>query len=470
MSHWPLTKDDIRRPAYRSLAQGIASAIGAGTLRPGAQLPTHREMAFQLGLSVQTVSRAYEELIRADLISGEVGRGTFVQVEQGGFDRSRWQGTDGPRAPINLSLMTPVRLPRMAEAWRETLLRVAARMPDTAMHRMRAEEVSARYADVASEWMARCGLVADKRRLMMTNGVTSAMLTALAVVTRPGDMIATDRYTSQTMVTVAQHQTLPLEPIPGDDRGMIPEALIAAARNAAGRMRAVYLLPNGAGPEARVIDRDRRAALALAAQDAGLWVLECDPLGPLPTRRPPPVAHFARDRTFYCTGMGKSLSPGLRLGFLAVPDAMVESTFNCHLSVSWMATPLIAEIAADWLESGTADAILAAQRAELAARNRMAQRILGAGCLGGPHGLHRWLPLPAPLSEDAFVPGLLAQHVAVTPGRDFKVSGADQSIRICLGATGRGRLEQALSRIAQLLPLDQAQPKIVAARDGDELS
>lgn len=470
MSHWPLNRDDIRRPAYRSLAQGIASAIGAGTLRPGTRLPTHRQLAFQMGVSVQTVSRAYEELIRADLVSGEVGRGTFVQADRGGCDRTPWQGTDVRRAPTNLSLMTPVRLPGMTEAWRESLLRVAARMPEAAMHIVHPEEVSARYADLASAWMARCGLVAGKRRVMMTNGVTPAMLTALSMTAGPGDVIASDRYTSRTVIAAAQHQHLSLKAIESDALGMIPEALIAAARGSAGRMRAVCLCPNGAGPETRVIDRDRRAALALAAQEAGLWVLECDPLGPLPIRRPPPVASLAPDRTFYCTGMSKSLSPGLRLGVLAVPEAMVRPLFDRHLTVSQMATPLVAEIAADWLDSGTADTLLEAQRAELAARNRMALRILGARSLGGPYGLHRWVPLPPSLGEDAMVTGLMARHVIVAPGRAFRVSGDGQAIRVCIGAAGRRRLEQALSHIAEILSAAQTQPEVASAEGRDELS
>ncbi|WP_292172042.1 GntR family transcriptional regulator, partial [Mesorhizobium sp.] len=53
-----------------------------GRLANGARLPTHRRLAEDLNLSVQTVSRAYEELIRRGLISGEIGRGSFVQTQR----------------------------------------------------------------------------------------------------------------------------------------------------------------------------------------------------------------------------------------------------------------------------------------------------------------------------------------------------------------------------------------------------
>src|SRR5690606_36295775 len=82
MTIWRPDPALIRRPAYLSLAEQFASAIGDGKLENGARLPTHRQLADILHLSVQTVSRAYEELNRRGLISGEIGRGTFVHTRR----------------------------------------------------------------------------------------------------------------------------------------------------------------------------------------------------------------------------------------------------------------------------------------------------------------------------------------------------------------------------------------------------
>lgn len=452
MSHWPLTPADISRPAYRSLAQGIAAAIASGALRPGARLPPHREMAWQLGVSVQTVSRAYEELIRADLVSGEVGRGSFVRSPPGEPVEVPWHRASGDRAPIDLSMMTPVRLPQIADAWAESLSRVANRLPDQAMYSFRPRQTAARYAPMASAWLARCGMIVRSSRILVTNGMTPAMFVALMTVAKPGEIIATEASTCHPLLPVARHLHLRLQGIAGDARGMLPEALAEAARASAGQMKAVFLLPSGAGPEARMIDRDRREALARAAEEAGLAILESDPLGPLAARRPPPLASFAPDRSFYFTGLSKCLAPGLRLGFLVMPEFLAERTVDRHLSVAWMATPLMAEIASDWIESGLADRLLGAQRAELSLRNRMALRLLGPDCTGFRHGLHRWLPLPEGLGEATFLRQALQQDVAVAGGSGFAVSATDPAIRICLGGAGLRDLERALLRLAALLP------------------
>ncbi|WP_158529914.1 MocR-like ectoine utilization transcription factor EhuR [Paracoccus sediminilitoris] len=452
MSHWPLRKQDITRPAYRSLAQGIAAAIDAGSLRPGQRLPPHRDLAWQLGVSVQTVSRAYEELIRADLISGEVGRGSFVKSGPRETIEVPWFRAPTDRPPIDLSMMTPVRLPIIADAWRDSMMRLADRLPESAMLSFRPRQTMSLYGGMAAAWLARCGMVVPAQRILITNGTTPAMFVALMTVAQPGDIIATESSTCHTLKPAAKHLHLRLRGIAGDDRGMDPQALIAAAGAAGGRMKAVFLLPAGGGPHARIIDRERRAELAEAAAIAGLMILESDPTGPMPLRRPAPIASIAPDRGFYFTGLSKCLSPGLRLGFLAMPEHWAEAVLNRHLSMTWMATPLMAEIAQDWITSGTADALLAAQRVELAARNRLVQRSLGPMAHGFQHGLHRWLALPPGTDEAALVAAALARQVAVAPGSGFAVLPSGPALRIAVGGPGMGELDHALRQICAILP------------------
>ena len=69
---------DDRTPLWRQLAIGIRFAIAAGRLPRGARLPSTRALARQLAVSRNTVSMAYDELAASGLLSGAVGRGSFV--------------------------------------------------------------------------------------------------------------------------------------------------------------------------------------------------------------------------------------------------------------------------------------------------------------------------------------------------------------------------------------------------------
>src|SRR5260370_42402739 len=65
-------------PRYIGIAEGLAEAAGGGHLRPGTRLPTHRDLADRLGDTVGTVTRAHAQATRRGLVTGEVGRATFV--------------------------------------------------------------------------------------------------------------------------------------------------------------------------------------------------------------------------------------------------------------------------------------------------------------------------------------------------------------------------------------------------------
>lgn len=80
---WTPDIRDLEGPRYIAIATAIAQAIDAGELSPGAQLPPQRDLAGHLGVTVGTVTRAYALVREKNLVTGEVGRGTFVRAGRG---------------------------------------------------------------------------------------------------------------------------------------------------------------------------------------------------------------------------------------------------------------------------------------------------------------------------------------------------------------------------------------------------
>src|ERR1700731_304575 len=80
MTIWQPDLSGIPGPRYRAIAAALDADVRAGTLAPGARLPTHRDLAWRLGVTGGTVSRAYAGAERLGLIVGEVGRGTYVRA------------------------------------------------------------------------------------------------------------------------------------------------------------------------------------------------------------------------------------------------------------------------------------------------------------------------------------------------------------------------------------------------------
>src|ERR671919_195766 len=95
MTMWLPNLDGRTAPVYRAIADAIDEDVQNGALRAGARLPPHRDLADHLGVTVTTITRAYTEAARRGLISGHVGRGTFIRGtepddtrEDGPFDLS----------------------------------------------------------------------------------------------------------------------------------------------------------------------------------------------------------------------------------------------------------------------------------------------------------------------------------------------------------------------------------------------
>src|SRR5271154_7562856 len=89
ITSWTPDLSRHRGPRYRAIADALAADIASGRLATGQQLPTHRDLAYRLRVTVGTVSRAYAEAERRGLIGGEIGRGTFVLPP-----RQDWLSTD----------------------------------------------------------------------------------------------------------------------------------------------------------------------------------------------------------------------------------------------------------------------------------------------------------------------------------------------------------------------------------------
>jgi DNA-binding transcriptional MocR family regulator len=450
MTIWPPDKNSLKRPAYRALAQALARAIEAGELRPGDRLPTHRELAYQLDLSVQTVGRAYEELTRLDIIGGEVGRGTFVRagpVET----RTPWHRIGGGEQVIDCSMLTPVIDDLHLQRMGTTLAELARDPPSEALFSFRPRAALQPHREVAVRWLRRCGVAVAPELVLPTNGNTSAMTVALMTAANPGDLVVTEELGHHTLPTLTRYLGLRLAGLEVDDEGIVPARFAAACR--AGGVKVLYVMPNGNNPLARTMGRERRTELCDIARRHEVMILENDAWGPLQPDRPAPLVELAPERTFYFTGFSKCLLPGLRFGYLVMPETLVSAASNRHLVTSWMATALMAEIASRWVDDGTADELLDWQRAVLARRNRLAASVLAdIPHLATRNGLHVWLPLGDSWSEIAFVTHARLQGVALAPGSSFAISEPppQRGVRVCLGGPSEDDLRRGLAIIARL--------------------
>jgi DNA-binding transcriptional MocR family regulator len=463
MTIWCPNKDDIKRPAYKSLATIILTAIDTGELKGGDQLPPHRELAYQLGLSVQTISRAYEELIRINAISGEVGRGTFINSIQSDTRSPHFYLPADQRSTlIDLSVLKPVCDQIHIDHMRAALSDLSTNLPTDVVHSFRPASAHHFYGEKARAWIAKCGVLHLKETVLLTNGNTSSMTVALMTAAKPGDIVVTEEIGHHTLKPLMSYLGLRLKGLKLDHEGILSDDFERLCVTQP--VKALYIMPTGLNPTATTMGLERRKVIIEIARKYDVLIIENDAWGPIQPNRPPPIAALAPERALYFTSLTKCIMPGLRVGYLVVPDTLSAAAKNRHLVTNWMATSLMAEIASRWIENGVAEELLDWQKAALRDRNQIATRHLQEHVFHeSPNGMHIWLPLPSSWSEQAFVDHANQNGVAVAPGSSFSISDTPTSsaVRVCLGTSSREQLSEDLKVISKILK-SQPEPTLLS--------
>jgi DNA-binding transcriptional MocR family regulator len=435
-------------PRYRAIAEAIAVDLREGRLRPGDRLPTHRDLAWRLKVTVGTVSRAYAEAERRGLIDGEVGRGTFIREPAMAIsvENPATRGTP----VINMALAQPMpgdESDRLAASLRE--------IADTAdlAALLCYQPHLGRPADRAAgaRWLEASGVPATSDRVAVTCGGQHSIAVTLAGLTTPGDIVATEAMTYPGFKAAALQRHLKIEGIEVDHEGILPDAFAAACR--AMPIRLLYVTPNLNNPLAGILSIERRKAIVEIARRHDVLIVEDNVYGFLVD----PVislAELAPERVWHVTSLSKSAAPGLRLGYVLMPPDRPDRLTMAIRSSIWMAPPLLAEIATRWIASGEVQRLAATKRRSAAERQDLVRTALGNACANPASGYHFWLPLPEPWRAAEFTATALARGVAVTPGAAFAVGRVSplNGVRVCVSAPAdASEAERGLKILARLL-------------------
>ena len=306
-------------PIYQAIADSISAEIEAGRLKPGSRLPTQRVLARQLGVTLTTVTRAYVEAQRRGLLSGEVGRGTFVRPSALDIETPE-QGV------LDLAVNALMPLPYMEEL----ADRLASSIPRSAGARVFGYQhhTGARHNRAAgSAWIGWAGLEAPIDRIVVTVGGQHAILLSLMTLTKPGDEVLVEEFTYPGMGDLAAHLHLHLRTVALDAEGIVPESLDEACRS--GKPAALYCIPSFQNPTAAFMSEKRREQIAQVALEHRLTIIEDDVFGFLAPDARPLSSLLPEEQFFYITSTSKSIAPGMRIGYMLAPPAMIE-----RLSVS----------------------------------------------------------------------------------------------------------------------------------------
>jgi GntR family transcriptional regulator / MocR family aminotransferase len=441
-------------PLRAQLEDQLREAVRGGRLGPGVALPSSRALARELAVSRGVVVEAYAQLAAEGYLVARQGAPTRVSeaATPGPGAAPAPAGERPPRFDFRTGRPDVSLFPR--SAWLASLRRALRDAPDARLDYgdpRGAPELRAALA----RYLGRVrGVACDPERVVVTSGMAQGMaLFARALAAGGARRIAMEDPSSAPGRAQLASNGLEVVPIPVDEEGLRTKTLETVA------VDAVMITPAHQFPLGVVLAPERRAALLEWSARTGAVVLEDDYDAEYRYDRQPvgAVQGLAPDLVAYAGSTSKTLAPGLRLGWLVVPERLLDAVTAAKESDD-LGTPVVEQLAlADFLERGELDRHLRRTRSVYRARrdalvSALARLLPGCPPAGVAAGLHLVVYLPAGTDELAVLDGARSRGVGLAGISEHRVEPGPPALLLGYGRIPEPAIEPAVAALADSLP------------------
>jgi GntR family transcriptional regulator/MocR family aminotransferase len=334
-------------PLHLQLSTALRKAILSARLAPGARLLPSRRLAGELGLSRNTVLQAYEQLCAEGYASARSGSGTYVAAS---LPRASRDATRSGAATPQLSALgerllhavpkplleqrSPARLPfdfRYGEpayaelpmtAWARTVGRCARQLRERDLGYPPYAGLPALQEAVAGYVGRSRGVVCTPEQVLITQGTQEAIDLTVRMLVDPGDIAVLEEPHYRGFARALLAAGASLDAVPADAQGMATQALARIPR-----AKLACVTPSHQFPAGGVLSLERRLALLDWSERSGALVLEDDYDGEFRYGGSPVPSLSSLDergRVIYVGTASKIFFPALRLGWMVLPEGLVE--------------------------------------------------------------------------------------------------------------------------------------------------
>lgn len=327
-----------RAPQYERLYQHLLDAIRSGQLPVGSKLPSSRALSAQLGVARNSVISAYELLLSEGMIETRKGLGSYVT--------GLLQPLQGQRQEVNQHdapvVVTPIceRLAKASQQMPEAKGGLQPAIPDMQAFPKKAWLQANQFAAVSAlnaapdlqgapllrealceHLVAARGIRASAKQIFITHGSQQALMLIFQLLAHAGSHVMLEPCGYRGVDGVLDMLDIKRSVLPADEEGILCDA-----HTLTGDL--LVVTPSRSFPRGHTLSLARRLALLQWAQQKGGWIIEDDYDSEFVFSGHSITALQGLDhsqRVIYTGTFSRTLFPGIRLGYLIVPDALVET-------------------------------------------------------------------------------------------------------------------------------------------------
>ncbi|MEV6688680.1 PLP-dependent aminotransferase family protein [Streptomyces sp. NPDC051130] len=394
------------------LTEALREAARSGRLAPGTRLPSSRSLAADLAIARNTVAEAYAELVAEGWLTARQGSGTRVaerararRTAPAPAARVRPPARRGPAYSLLSGSPDLAGFPRAA--WAAATRRALAGAPNEAFGYAVDVRGRVELREALAGYLARArGVYADPERIVLCAGFAHALMLLSKVLRgRRVRDVAVEGYGLDVHRELLTEAGLRTHPLRLDGAGARTDELPGKA------VGAVLLTPAHQFPTGVALTPERRTAAIDWARTTGGLILEDDYDGEFRYDRQPVGAlqGLDPDRVVYLGTASKSLAPGLRMGWMVVPDALLEEVLAAKGRIDWTSGAVEHLTLAEFIRSGAYDRHVRGMRTRYRRRrDAVVEAVSGRASVTGVAGIAAGLHVVLDLARGTERPVLQA--------------------------------------------------------------
>lgn len=443
-------------PKYLALTRALREAIRTGTLAEGAQLPTVRDLAWRLKVTPGTVARAYSLATQEGMLAATVGRGTFVaaRTPKLGPTQALFIDRDPQRINGRLDLRAPI-LPDVGQGKAiAAALRAIGDDPENEWIDYPNQRAELPLREAICDWLANrtMGSFSAEDIVLCHGGQNAINLIFMCCLRGDRPVVLLEELAYPGMRHAARLSRAEVVAVEMDAEGIIPAALEQACKRHSAQV--LCLTTEAQNPTTSRMSLERRHQIVEIARRYDLQIIDDDCYSSagddMPTMRA-----LAVERTWHIGSLSKTVSAGLRFGYIVAPPGMGQTgRITAQYSFFALSRPIEA-LVLHLLQSGEAARLRDQVQLELDNRLACTVNALGAYDLRWQPGLgFVYLHLPTGWRASTFCTQAEAAGILLRSADEYALvhGRAPNAVRIALsGHMPMAGFNAGMTRLAQLL-------------------
>ncbi|PID21800.1 GntR family transcriptional regulator [Sporosarcina sp. P3] len=468
-------EDQMRKPKYIQIVEYIKEKIAKGEWAIGDRIPSQRALAKLFDVNRSTVISALDELTADGLIEGKSGKGTVVihntWTLMGHTSSTNWN--ENIALGIHKASMETVQKINEAESENDLIqLSKGELSPDIfPLKKMRSvvRKVSDRLEpfgyevpkgnlqlrQAISEYLKKAGIHASPSSILVVSGALQALHLISIGLLQKGSTVFLEKPSYLYSLSMFQSMGMDLKGLPMDGEGLV----LSSIYQPKSKNSVLYTIPTFHNPTGKLMQEKRREELIQFCVKEQLPVIEDDVYRELWIDSPPPAPLKANDHhgnILYLGSLSKSLSPGLRIGWVVGSESVIDRLADLKMQSDYGSSTLSQQVAAEWLSSGLYEDHLLFVREQLKIRRGTALGALETYL--SPYatweipkgGFFIWIKIKPAFQLRNLFQKALAKGILLNPGSIY-AEQSGQSIRLSYAYASLEEINEGIFRLGEMI-------------------